>query len=139
MRISLRSDLNKLLSPSEAAVQGAVSKENEIDIYERRAEFRIPLPSIRAGFNAQKIKEMSLFQFTRTFFVRTNALCLRSKAPIIIFTPYISPKQNKNPDFKDYMTITLLAYKSFLRTSKSSSKSVIKCQTKKLVSPEVSK
>ena len=113
MRISLRSDLNKILTPSEAANQGAVSKETEIDIYERRTEYRIPQPSIRAGHTQQSVKEMSLFYFTRTFFVRSNALCLRSKAPIILFTPYISPKQDKNPDFKDYMLITLLAYKCF--------------------------
>ena len=101
-RISLQSELNKLLMPEEitkenqnANVEGeqALVKENELTTYEKRREYNIPESSKTDGVTEETITNMSFFLFHKTFFVRKLAsgkktLCRKSKPPIIMLKPY---------------------------------------------------
>ena len=134
LRISLQSDLSKLLTPLEVTNENnqlSFVKEDEVSIYEKRCSFGISGP---AGIDLNKkdgekllaikkedIEKMSLFLFHKKVFVRknpinsptTHTICRKTKAPIIIFKPYISPKKKNNPKYHQYMVLTLLAFKPF--------------------------
>ena len=122
LKISLHSELNRLLQPQEVVRETEENeamfvKEDHLSLYEKRATFDIPQVSRERGITETTIKEMSLFLFHKHVFVRDKKLCRKSKPPIIIFRPYITPKEKNNPKFDQYMTMTLLAFKPF--TSKS--------------------
>ena len=120
LKISLQSDLNKLLAPSEVNMPDQsigenpqfLLKEDLISIYEKRCDFCISSTNIKMGVTEETIKNMSLFLFHKHFFVRTRRICKKPKT-IIIFRPYISPKKKNNEKYHQYMVLTLLAYKPF--------------------------
>ena len=115
-KISLQSDLSRLVIPTEVDIpdqnigenQPILEKEDEVSIYEKRCTYTLPPVSIGVD-----IQNMSLFLFHRQYYVRKGTICRKSKAPIISFKPYISPKKKNNPKYAQYMVQTLLAYKPF--------------------------
>ena len=120
LTINLNSQLNLIARPhevrqSEAETEQQIEKPNELSIYEERLSYEIPQVSMDTGITLDTIKQMSLFLFHKHFFVREKRLCRKAKPPIIMFKPYFSPKKQNNPNFKSYMTTTLLAYKPFLK------------------------
>ena len=56
---------------------------------------------------------MSMFLFYTNFLVINEKICKKTKSPIILFKPYISPKKRNNPNYHQYMVFTLLAYSPF--------------------------
>ena len=138
MTISLQSDLNKLLKPTEIDElnqnirdnQPILQKLDAMTMYERRDEYRIPLISENKGITKDIISNMSLLLFHKTFYVRDSkppappTLCKKSKPPIIIFKPYIPPKKKNNKKYAEYMVLTLLAYKPFTKRNDITSLSI---------------
>ena len=120
-KISLQPDLNRILEPEEVRRGNANSeneqtvlvRQDEISTYEKRDTYEIPVISRINGINEETIKNMSLFLFHKHFFVRSKKICRKSKLPIIMFQPYISPRKKNNPKYEQYMRMTLLAYKAF--------------------------
>ena len=127
--ISLQPSLNKLLTPlqlNDNPNQQSFVKDDEISLYEKRCSFEVsnPIAQIKGGDNPnirkekkdcmkEKIRNMSMFLFYTKFFVKNKLICKKTKAPIILFKPYISPKKKNNPKYHQYMVLTLLAYTKY--------------------------
>ena len=116
-KVTIHSDLNRILSPEEINNvednETVLMKDDAISIYEKRSNYEIPNVSIQKGISNETIKSMSFFLFHRTFFVKEGKLCKKSKAPILLLKPYLSPKKKNNEHYCKYMSQTLMAYKPF--------------------------
>ena len=117
MKISLQSNLNKLLKPTELVEatdkDQVVMQEDAVSTYEKRSTYEIPRLHRENGITEDIVQKMSLFLFHKHFFARSGSLCRKSKPPIIMFRPYLSPRKKNNPKFAEYMASVLLSYKSF--------------------------
>ena len=116
-KISLHSDLNKILRPEDITNIGdnatMLMKDDIISIYEKRSEFRIPNVSREKGITLETILNMSLYLFHILFYVRNATICKKLKPTILLLKPYISPKKKHNEQYCQYMSQTLMAYKPF--------------------------
>ena len=120
--IGLQSNLNKLASleeigrvNNEEQAEQILVKEDEISVYEKRGTYKIGNPSRLCGITEEIVNQMSFFLFFKHFWVRDKKLCLKSRPPIIMYKPYLSPKERNNYRFNEYMAATLLKYRPFTK------------------------
>ena len=93
-KISLHSDLNKILRPEYITNIGdnatMLMKDDIISIYEKRSEFRIPNVSREKGITLETILNMSLYLFNILFYVRNATIYKKLNPTILLLKQWFS-------------------------------------------------